>query len=425
MGVLRRKWILFNSWHSTMNVQYRRFVYHFIVFFVLIVFIMQLYFHTHNLPIAHHTYYTVKLQSLNSTLKDLNSELRALLNENKINTETKQLKVEINDPSYVPLLNTDSGHNTVIKKQVPKKVKPKKALLFTMDSISSYEENSLKGGAAGELLIRHSLEEAFQFYNIKLDVLKSDKEFQSVNANNYDIIILDPWTWAAKGWVPKEVIKGQDKKIYILDFFGSEKLRGSGLNIPNNRFLTAYGSPWNTFLGYYMDELNFDNITKKNQGVIWGKDVKHFEGKVELLKKIADSTKLVSTATMPVFNHQNIQWYGHKSRNEWMKLLAESKFLLGLGDPLLGPSAIDCISVGCVYINPIYNEPVRNNAYSSQHSYAAKTIGNPHVCSYHIENFAELQNCVDKAMKTDLVQFIPADFVKSNYFNRVKEIFSL
>ena len=169
----------------------------------------------------------------------------------------------------------------------------------------------------------------------------------------------------------------------------------------------------------------FNNITKKNQGVIWGKDVKHFEGKVDMLKKLADSTKLVSTATMPAFSHQNVVWHGHKSRIEWMKLLSESKFLLGLGDPLLGPSAIDCIAVGCVYINPIYEESVRNKAYNSQHTYAAKNIGKPYVCSYHKENFVELQSCVDKAMQTDLGHFIPSDFSKGNYFNRVKEIFEL
>lgn len=403
-----------------MNLQYYRFIYPLIVFFILIIFILQIYFHTHSLRASEHNYHILKLQSLNSTLKNLNNELTALLTaENVINAEINQSNIYIADRgnTHVPTL---SNH-----KEIRQVVKRKKVLLFTMDSISSYEENSLKGGAAGELLIRHSLEDAFRFHKVELDVMKSDTEFHSANANNYDIIILDPWTWAAKGWVPKDVIKGHDKKIYILDFFGSEKLRGSGLNIPIKRFLTAYGSPGNTFLGYYIEELKFNNITKKNQGVIWGKDVKHFEGKIDMLKKLADSTKLISTATMPVFSHQNVVWNGHKSRIEWMKLLSESKFLLGLGDPLLGPSAIDCIAVGCVYINPIYDKSVRNNAYNSQHTYAAKSIGKPYVCSYRIENFVELQTCVDKAMQTDLGPFIPSDFSKGNYFSRVKEIFEL
>jgi hypothetical protein len=37
----------------------------------------------------------------------------------------------------------------------------RRAAIFTMDSFPAYEENSRRGGAAGELLIRHSLQHAF------------------------------------------------------------------------------------------------------------------------------------------------------------------------------------------------------------------------------------------------------------------------
>jgi hypothetical protein len=75
----------------------------------------------------------------------------------------------------------------------------KRALLFTMDSISSYEQNSKQGGAAGELIIRHALEDAFKELGVQLVVCRSDNDFDRSNAKSYDIIILDPWTWAAKG----------------------------------------------------------------------------------------------------------------------------------------------------------------------------------------------------------------------------------
>eukprot|EP01035_Chromulina_nebulosa_P019997 gene19997-25969_t len=136
-----------------------------------------------------------------------------------------------------------------------------------MDSILAYEVDSKRGGAAGEIIIRKSLQKAFDYFGVEYTIIQSDQAFERCNMNDYDIIILDPWTWAAK------------------DFFGSKKLRGSGLNIPTNRFLTAFGSEWNTFLG-------------------------------------------------------------HQNTDEWFNLLSKSKFLLGLGNPLLGPSAIDAISLG-------------------------------------------------------------------------------
>ena len=68
-----------------------------------------------------------------------------------------------------------------------------------MDSISSYEAAAKHGGAAGEIIIRKSLEEAFQHFGVVMDIIRSDAEFESTSAASYDIIILDPWTWAAKG----------------------------------------------------------------------------------------------------------------------------------------------------------------------------------------------------------------------------------
>ena len=31
------------------------------------------------------------------------------------------------------------------------------------------------------------------------------------------------------GWVPKSILNGHERKVFILDFFGSEKFRGSGI----------------------------------------------------------------------------------------------------------------------------------------------------------------------------------------------------
>lgn len=50
----------------------------------------------------------------------------------------------------------------------------------------------------------------------------------------------------------------------------------------------------------------------------------------------------------PVFKHPNVKWHGSLSSKEWKALLKESKFLIGLGDPLLGPSAIEAISAGSI-----------------------------------------------------------------------------
>jgi hypothetical protein len=90
----------------------------------------------------------------------------------------------------------------------------------------------------------------------------------------YAYMFFSTFVYLYIGWVPKHHLVGLDNKIFILDFFGSKKLRGSGLTVPPSRFLTAYDTnKYNTFLGYYMENSSiFDkNLVqeKADQGMIW------------------------------------------------------------------------------------------------------------------------------------------------------------
>lgn len=51
----------------------------------------------------------------------------------------------------------------------------------------------------GELLIRHSLQHAFGILGVHVIVLRSDYEFNKCDLSSFDIIVVDPWTWAAPG----------------------------------------------------------------------------------------------------------------------------------------------------------------------------------------------------------------------------------
>ncbi len=227
--------------------------------------------------------------------------------------------------------------------------------------------------------------------------------------------------------MPKRNIIGHEHKVYVLDFFGAKTLRNDGLKIPQSRILTAYGSQWNTFLGYFMDAAPLPSAKELSQqyGVIWGKDAKHFAGREKMLQAVADDVKLVATATTRAFSHHNVEWRGHQSPAEWLALLQGSKFLLGLGNPLLGPSALDAIAAGSMYINPVYNTPAYDGTYTSQHPFAVQKIGAPHVCSYREDSVDELRACVRLALSTVLQPLIPAELTKEAYIERVKGIFGL
>ena len=58
---------------------------------------------------------------------------------------------------------------------------------------------------------------------------------------------------------------------------------------------------------------------------------------------------------------------------EWEALVAESAYMIGFGDPILGPSVMHCLAVGTPYLDPVYPSPrtvPSGMAFTSQHSFA-------------------------------------------------------
>ncbi|GAB5368566.1 hypothetical protein AAMO2058_001330400 [Amorphochlora amoebiformis] len=217
--------------------------------------------------------------------------------------------------------------------------KEKKALIFTMDSLSSRVDESKKGGASGEMTIRICLQKGLQRLGFDVTVARSDAEFEGVkDFGQFRLIFLDPWTWAGKGWILKPFLNGHVDKIYLLDFFGSDGHKNLNHLVPLSRHLTAYpvGNS-NTFLGYFIEQDDpknkIKNPSKKPQGVIWGKDPKYYKNKHQMLETIASASKLVSTAPASALpRHPNITSIGHISPQQWNSLLLESR--LGLGERL-------------------------------------------------------------------------------------------
>ena len=336
-------------------------------------------------------------------------------------------------------------------------------LIFTMDSIDKYVADSKKGGPGGEIIIRKSLMAGLtELYGCRIHVANSDNDFQyklsfeyiNFNVKNgkkkYNLVFVDPWTWAGKGWKVKEPLKQYESRVFILNFFGTSQAERNVKNewkeIPNGRILTAFNTtPWNTFLGYFYEEENeakksiippeehaFTSlITKtKNQGVLWGKDPAHFNEKAKLMiLKLAEEGITLHSVVSPnsllarKLAHPNIHFHGHLTKYEWYKLLDSSSFLLGLGDPLLGPSAVDAIRHGCLYINPVYSShSPKLKRYYSQHPYLQTYIGKPYVCSAKLGNFEEVKGCIEYAYIHPFEGFIPKDFVKGQYLDRLHEI---
>ena len=111
--------------------------------------------------------------------------------------------------------------------------------------------------------------------------------------------------------------------------------------------------------------------------VIWGKDAKYYTQRVlrllGLLAKL-DWVELHSTLQGPANKvlPAGVQTHGHLKPEEWQDLLRSSTHMLGLGDPLLGPSGVEAVQQGCVLVNPKYDKPKRG--WKSQHGYVEEFV---------------------------------------------------
>lgn len=156
--------------------------------------------------INHHRTNLEHFDLLNDTLSALKAELQLIYKYKK----EKRIPLALNDllstnlTAFAPVLDSTTImnedmkindkillHNNEIHEKGIERLQ-KKGLLFTMDSISSYETASKNGGAAGELLIRHSLENVFKELNVILDVKTSDEgTFMYVNKYRYEKLQLN------------------------------------------------------------------------------------------------------------------------------------------------------------------------------------------------------------------------------------------
>ena len=96
------------------------------------------------------------MTALNASLVKLNEELRTLLHQNNsqdVNLSRSKgqpfAQQSINNAGLSNLRTVDRRANEVVHRVTQKGIVPRSVLIFTMDSITSYEDNSKFGGAAG------------------------------------------------------------------------------------------------------------------------------------------------------------------------------------------------------------------------------------------------------------------------------------
>nr|XP_018264695.1 uncharacterized protein I303_02872 [Kwoniella dejecticola CBS 10117]OBR86853.1 hypothetical protein I303_02872 [Kwoniella dejecticola CBS 10117] len=108
--------------------------------------------------------------------------------------------------------------------------------------------------------------------------------------------------------------------------------------------------------------------------------------------------------------YKGIRNMGGLPQDEWYQTVAASKFLLGVGRPLMSPSPYDALCLGVPFINPITwwnrEEPEDWSRWITQHD-ALRPYGPPYVYHVQKENHEQLEEAMKAAMDNPIDRFIP------------------
>jgi len=364
-----------------------------------------------------------------------------------------------------------------------------RVFIFTMDSLDSYVNGIKHNGAMGELVVRECLELALRDLGAEVSTFTSDAAADAAlaRADDFDVLVFDPWTVYLPGWKPRPAVLGREPLTFVLDFFGRSRAFEKLERIPLHHVLTATGVvPENEFLGFFYRDAyaaygEAPIPQKAELGMVWGKDLKYLRapaarhavsrvlehGAEAGLRVLASSVSLVRelrltpdrvepvrlappaeaqseaaggiasalASLMPahpeetapvVFGMQVV--HSPPAKGEWQKLLRASRFLLGLGDPLLGPSAVEALAQGCLLIIPRFDAPkpyADGLLAHTQHDGVALVAPPEYVCLYSLTEegvASELMDCVRRALSTALPPLRIPEFAREAHRERVRRI---
>ncbi|XP_010784717.1 alpha-1,6-mannosylglycoprotein 6-beta-N-acetylglucosaminyltransferase B-like [Notothenia coriiceps] len=250
-------------------------------------------------------------------------------------------------------------------------------------------------------------------------------------------------------------------RFRILDSFGTEPAFNLGSYARSHGYKTLWGSwglqplqymtmfphtPDNSFLGFVSEkpvkdvkeeELESDFNRKNRIAVVYGKQDYMWKGKSEYVEVISEELETHATVYQPPGLTSNlpsfIRNHGLLTQEHFLRLLRGAKVFVGLGFPYEGPAPIEAIALGCVFLQPRFDPPhsSENNDFykgkpttrqiSSQHPYAEKLIGKPHVWTVDVSNKTEVREAVRAILRTEVKPFTPREFTCEGMLERVRD----
>lgn len=168
--------------------------------------------------------------------------------------------------------------------------------------------------------------------------------------------------------------------------------------------------------------------------MIWAKSYKYIHEKLPILREISEYLPLVGTFGEDSSRSeiQFITQFPFMNRTAFLQLLSSSLFLIGVGNPLDGPTALEAIAHGCIFINPRFSPPIHvenkptRYLYTSQHPFAEKYIPPPHVYTVDFNNRQTLHQVIKQILRSNqtISPFIHPWHTPGKFLENLRDIFS-
>ena len=180
-------------------------------------------------------------------------------------------------------------------------------------------------------------------------------------------------------------------------------------------------------------EYGTPSLRRENIGILWAKNPKYLPLNANIYSMFLALSNLVEMhsflSSVPVEYNKMLINHGVVTRSKFRQFLLRSKFIIGIGQPLDGPTALEAISLGCVFINPVLDPPLtlsnkpNDRLYTSQHPFVREYIQKPYAFTIDITEVNVVVDTVRTILASNSYSYIHPSHTVHAYVKNLIQIF--
>lgn len=271
------------------------------------------------------------------------------------------------------------------------------------------------GGVFGEYKIFVALLWGLRELEVNHSLIESDADVEKARREGKigasTVVVTDQYTQDSI----VQAVQPREARRFNIDYWGTPQAQARRGTV-EKQYLVPHPNGFNTFLGYRVQDDSFranPPRLKERIVLIWGKERKYFTSEVkQMLRAViaenGDNLTAIYTTIRTMGSKgrkgsededlgypTKVRHLGLLSAQEYGDLLSRAAIVMGLGDPVLGPTAMDALEHGCALVQLKFPHPkiIRSVnprlPWRTQHDAAEDLLGSPWVSSTTFDRYPD------------------------------------